>query len=571
MRHFGAAPMKFRFLALSVLTGVGLNWSVRLVAQDVTVGEPVWFSNEPVPDELPKAKGRLRPTYPAELKKTAEIGYVFIIRSLDENGQSNSLQALGTHLPFQRAVEEEFSEWKMSPAKRGGKPVEARVRVPVIFNPKAAAPDGPEATPRLVTVTPVFTPEPLTRGQGAPTVRCAVSLDEKGVVTAVQPERKLSEKNLTAIRAAVASWRFAPARKGGQAVAAEMVVTVLGETKEKPAQVNQKPPRVTDQRRPVYPFAMRRFGLTGQVIVDFIVDAAGKVQNPTVFSSDNPAFDEPAIAAVREWKFKPGTRDDKPVSIHMQVPVVFTLDGLEGSDAYRIERETDQSKLPPALRYDTSPKIRGVLVPVYPYALRRDNVSGKAKVVMLINPQGRISDVKVLAADRPEFGRALAAALEGFRFDPALKDGKPVPHMMAFEQTFNFVELPDYEGDRLLGWEKKKSDQIVTSSALDAPPKPVSRRSPIFPVTVPEAVTKGEALIECLIDKEGRVRLPRVVSATEEGFGYAAVQAVSAWWFEPPLMGGKPVVVRVQIPFKFGETPKNTKAPASKAGAAKQE
>ena len=51
----------------------------------------------------------------------------------------------------------------------------------------------------------------------------------------------------------------------------------------------------------------------------------------------------------------------------------------------------------------------------------------------------------------------------------------------------------------------------------------------------------------------------------------AAVQAVSAWWFEPPLMGGKPVVVRVQIPFKFGETPKNTKAPASKAGAAKQE
>ena len=65
--------------------------------------------------------------------------------------------------------------------------------------------------------------------------------------------------------------------------------------------------------------------------------------------------------------------------------------------------------------------------------------------------------------------------------------------------------------------------------------------------------------------------MPRVVSATEEGFGYAAVQAVSAWWFEPPLMGGKPVVVRVQIPFKFGETPKNTKAPASKAGAAKQE
>lgn len=47
------------------------------------------------------------------------------------------------------------------------------------------------------------------------------------------------------------------------------------------------------------------------------------------------------------------------------------------------------------------------------------------------------------------------------------------------------------------------------------------------------------------------MRLPRVKSASHEAFGYAAVQAASAWWFEPPRVGGTPAIVRVQIPFKF--------------------
>jgi len=73
-------------------------------------------------------------------------------------------------------------------------------------------------------------------------------------------------------------------------------------------------------------------------------------------------------------------------------------------------------------------------------------------------------------------------------------------------------------------------------------------------------VTTGEAVIEVLVDEDGHAWLPRIVSATDEAFGYAAVQA-AAWWFEPPMAGGKPVVVRARVPFKSG-----TKAPAPAAG-----
>jgi TonB family protein len=156
------------------------------------------------------------------------------------------------------------------------------------------------------------------------------------------------------------------------------------------------------------------------------------------------------------------------------------------------------------------------------------------------------------------------AALEGFAFDPALKDGKPVPHLIKFEQFFSPPELPDESGDSLLWLEKRHPERIVAASALDAPLKPVSQRAPVFPVSVGPGIDTGEAVIEVLVDEDGHARLPRIVSATDEAFGYAAMQAAAAWWFEPPMAGGKPVVVRARVPFKFG-----TKSPAPAKGGGK--
>ncbi len=86
---------------------------------------------------------------------------------------------------------------------------------------------------------------------------------------------------------------------------------------------------------------------------------------------------------------------------------------------------------------------------------------------------------------------------------------------------------------------------------LDLPVKVVSQRTPVFPLSVQSRLTQGQAKLEFLIDEEGRVRLPRIVTAADPAFGYAAIQAVSAWRFEPPKASGKPVVARVRLPFEF--------------------
>ncbi len=79
------------------------------------------------------------------------------------------------------------------------------------------------------------------------------------------------------------------------------------------------------QARPQYPFEMRRAGIAGEVVVDFIVDTNGDVQNAYAIRSSQREFEASAIQAVSKWKFKPGRKGGRDVPTHMQVPIVFTL------------------------------------------------------------------------------------------------------------------------------------------------------------------------------------------------------------------------------------------------------
>ncbi len=547
-------------LSARLFAGASFLFVASLSAQDLTVGDPIWFSSEPPPD-TPLKTGTLRPKVPDELKKLEEVGYVVLSRYVGAEGQHISTAVKATHPPLERAVEEEYRAvgWTLPAAKRGGKRVAARVWIPVIFNPKSAAAAGPDATPRMLAAAPALTllkPAPSDEPQ---VVRMKLALDATGAITAATPIGKATGNLLKAVEEALKEWKFAPARQGGSPVATEIVVPVLCHGMRRDIS-NSVPARTLETVRPEYPIAMRRFGLGGKVVIDFDVGVDGRVSKPVIFESDNPAFDEPALTALRQWRYQPATRDGKPVSTRVRQAIAFNSDSPA---AFRINEKADQSKLPPEMRYDTPMKIRGVLLPVYPHALRRDAVRGKARATMLIDPRGVVTAVKVGEADRPEFGHALAVALQGFKFDPAYRDGKPVPGMIGFEQTFSPFELPDEEGDTLLGVEKKSPDKIVPLASLDAPLKIVSRREAPFPLLAPAGMEAGEAVIECLIDKTGRVRLPRIKSASDDAFGYAAVQAASGWWFEPPLVNGKPVVVREEIPFRFAKRPpaKAKKAP----------
>jgi protein TonB len=86
--------------------------------------------------------------------------------------------------------------------------------------------------------------------------------------------------------------------------------------------LDQKP-RPIFQRPPTYPAELRKQKRQGTVYVLFTVDRQGRVADAKVDQSTDPAFERPAIEAVKQWKFEPGTRKGEPVQFRMRVPITF--------------------------------------------------------------------------------------------------------------------------------------------------------------------------------------------------------------------------------------------------------
>lgn len=84
-------------------------------------------------------------------------------------------------------------------------------------------------------------------------------------------------------------------------------------------------PRVIFQPAPQYPPALKKKKIQGTVYILFIVDKNGRVKDPKVQKSDNPEFDNPALSAVKRWRFDPGKVGGQTVQFRMRVPITFAL------------------------------------------------------------------------------------------------------------------------------------------------------------------------------------------------------------------------------------------------------
>lgn len=207
--------------------------------------------------------------------------------------------------------------------------------------------------------------------------------------------------------------------------------------------------------------------------------------------------------------------------------------------------------------WTTRPKAKGNAPQVvYPYEELLNKETGRAIVRFRINHEGKVDLSTVLEATKPAFGRAAQAALETMAFTPGKKkDGSPA--LVLCDAEFEFK--PDGTGDVLVREEAKElvkkmqktGTAVVAPTELDGRLSPISTTSPVYPTTFSKVGAVGSATIEFVVDEEGSVMLPRVVSATEPEFGAAAVHAVSVWQFNPPEKGGRSVNTRAQIEIEF--------------------
>lgn len=83
-------------------------------------------------------------------------------------------------------------------------------------------------------------------------------------------------------------------------------------------------PEAIHKEAPQYPDLAREASVDGTVMVQALVGKDGRVKDTRVVKSI-PMLDAAAIAAVRQWVFKPALSNNKPVAVWVAVPVKFTL------------------------------------------------------------------------------------------------------------------------------------------------------------------------------------------------------------------------------------------------------
>jgi TonB family protein len=86
-------------------------------------------------------------------------------------------------------------------------------------------------------------------------------------------------------------------------------------------------PHVVREVKPDYTGAAIAAKITGRVLVMAVVLTDGTVREVHVSRSLDPKYglDREAVAAVKRWRFVPGTRDGRPVSVLVSIELTFTL------------------------------------------------------------------------------------------------------------------------------------------------------------------------------------------------------------------------------------------------------
>lgn len=325
-------------------------------------------------------------------------------------------------------------------------------------------------------------------------------------------------------------------------------------------------PRVIEKAAPRYPVTVLRLAMAGDVRLDILVDTEGHPREPRVSVSPRPEFEAAAVEAALQWKFKPAMKHGQPVAARFDLTVHFKITHTDnGLEAVAFAApSTAPRDYPAEFQYDQAPDVRLTAPAVYPFELATKNTSGSATVVFLIDPLGRPRRVEVRESTQPEFGAATAAMISAWRFTPARKNGKPTWTMLAKKQTFDPVNGDSVLGEsatRLVGDLKRNPSPILEGTAvLDAAPKARYQVAPTLPEALVAAGKAAEAEIEIIIDRTGRVQLPRIASATHEDFGWAAATAVARWQFTPPTQNGKPVDVRLRVPLAYDPPAKSAAA-----------
>lgn len=368
------------------------------------------------------------------------------------------------------------------------------------------------------------------------------------------PDIRLNDPAIHAIK----SWLFTPALEAGNPVACCLDVDIVFEKPSgrgrKPSAVPPRLPRPAPYSEAVanktpdadYPDSLRDRKLSGRVIFSGRVTADGTLERIKILSAPHVDFVLPTLASLARWRLIPAHRGDLVVTSELEGAVTFDVYGSSREEILKANSLAAPGGAEPA----ATPLPLVVVDPVWPYDFLLAGSGGDASVEFEVTETGFVDDVRLVAASRPEFGQALIASMQLWRFERPMSDGHFAPVKLIKHATFgNSSDAQETARERLV--DALRAGTISSTAGLDEELAPLYRFFPLYPQSLQGSHREGRVLLEVVIARDGRVPVVKVVSASEPDFGWAAATAFSQWVFQPPHRHGQPVDVRVQVPVVF--------------------
>jgi protein TonB len=78
---------------------------------------------------------------------------------------------------------------------------------------------------------------------------------------------------------------------------------------------------------PIYPPIAKVAHLSGTVVLRAVISKTGTIQQLSVASTTNQMFNNAALDAVKQWKYKPYLLNGEPTEVDTTITVNFTLNG----------------------------------------------------------------------------------------------------------------------------------------------------------------------------------------------------------------------------------------------------
>ena len=174
----------------------------------------------------------------------------------------------------------------------------------------------------LVPYRELQAPPPLTENTPPPQIAIATPVAPPTVGVAVPvPDAEAPPEQIIASQQEIATATPGVAETGDN-------IVVAPPTDELPkfgdyVYVEELPEPIT-KVTPIYPDIAREAGVDGVVLVQALVGKDGHVKDVKVVKPI-PMLNDAAVAAVRQWVFKPALSNNKPVAVWVSVPVRFSL------------------------------------------------------------------------------------------------------------------------------------------------------------------------------------------------------------------------------------------------------